>query len=330
MNKKFIAVAAGLSLAALSISPANAVLVNNVDWSVDSGNMDEVEDSYYDAYGLDDSGFSISLHDAGVFDTFSCDASDTETTEADGDFLTSCDAFQNSDVAGIQWKGSVKIFGGVYFGLLARQTVSLKNTTTADVVIDYEYWIDTEEANAYGTTGTPDGDRILEDGETWWAGNNDNDALEGIAFGTDGYARSDEGADAGFGYLEDDAIIDEVGTDDFYHWNAEVTVPAGATINFVYFYTTVGAADHGSSATGAQTDAELNEAMDSLFSEPATLLANARLMEGIEGGAYNWGTVPPVELAETGVDATGIMVGGALALVAGAGVYAARRRRVNA
>ena len=330
MNKKVIAVAAGISLAALSISPANAVLVNNVDWSVDSGNMDEVDDTYYDAYGLDDSGFRISLNDAGVFDTFSCDATDTTTTEPDGDYLTSCDAFQNSDVAGIQWKGSIKIFAGVYNGLLARQVVTLKNTTTASIVIDYEYHVDTEEAQDYGTTGTPDGDRILEDGETWWAGDNDNDALEAIAFGTDGYARGDQGNDEGFGFLVGDEIIDEDGTDDFYHWNDEVTVPAGATVNFVYFYTTVGAADHGSSATGAQTDAALNNAMDALFSVPATLLANTRLMEGIEGGAYNWGTVPTAALAETGVDATGIMVGGALALVAGAGVYAVRRRRVTA
>jgi LPXTG-motif cell wall-anchored protein len=330
MNKNVIAVAAGLSLAALGISPANAATVNNVSWSVDSGNMSGVTDTYYDARGLDDSGFSISLKDADAFNTFSCDVSDTETTEPDGDFLTSCDAFQNSDVAGIQWKGSIKIFAGDYNGLLARQVVSLKNTTTSSIVIDYAYYIDTEEANDYGTTGTPDGDRILEDGETWWVGANDNDALEGIAFGTDGYARGDGGADEGFGYLVGDEIIDEDGTDDFYHWNSDVTVPAGATINFVYFYTTVGATEHGSTGTGAQTDATLNLAMHSLFTLPATILANARLMEGIEGGAYNWGTVPPVELAATGVDATSIMVGGALALVAGAGVYAVRRRRVNA
>lgn len=330
MNKKIVAVAAGLSLAALSISPANAVIINNVNWGVNSGNMYDVQDVYHGARGLDDSGFAISLNDAGTFNTFYCDASDTETTEPDGDYLRSCDAFEDSDVAGIQWKGSVKIFAGAYNGLLARQAVSLKNTTTADIVIDYEYYLDTEEADDYGTTGTPDGDRILEDGETWWVGHNDNEALEGIAFGTDGYARGDQGVGDGFGYLEDDAIIDEEGTDYFYSWNSEVTVPAGATINFVYFYTTIGAADHGSSAVGAQTDAELNEAMDTLFGVPATILANTRLMEGIEGGAHNWGTVPPVELAETGVDATGIMVGGALALVAGAGVYAVRRRRVNA
>lgn len=330
MNKKVIAVAAGLSLAALGISPANAATVNNVSWSVDSGNMSGVTDSYYDSRGLDDSGFSISLNDAGVFETFSCDVSDTETTELDGDFLTSCDTFQESGVAGIQWKGSIKIFAGDYNGLLARQVVSLKNTTNADIVIDYEYWIDTEEANDYGTTGTPDGDRILEEGETWWVGANNNDALEGIAFGTDGYARGDGGANEGFGYLVGDEVIEEDGTDNFYHWNADVTVPAGATINFVYFYTTVGAAEHGSTGTGAQTDATLNLAMNSLFTLPATILANARLMEGIEGGAYNWGTVPPVELAATGVDANGIMVGGALALIAGAGVYAVRRRRVNA
>ncbi len=314
--------------------------VNEVSWSVDSGNIDEVYDTFYDAYGLDGTAFSISLHDAGSLSGFSCDAQDTETTEPDGDYLTSCDSFQDSHVAGIQWKGSVKIFEGDYSGLIARQVVSLKNTTSADIVIDYEYYVDTEETyitdnlGAGGTTGTPDGDLIVEAGETWWAGSNENQALEGIAFGTDGYARGDGNdlaADEGFGILADDTIIDAEGIDEFYSWNdAGVTVPAGATINFVYFYTVVGAADHGSSATGAETDATLNLAMHSLFGVPATLMANARLMEGIEGGAYNWGTIPPVDLADTGVDATGIMVGGALALIAGAGIFAVRRRRVTA
>jgi len=106
-----------------------------------------------------------------------------------------------------------------------------------------------------------------------------------------------------------------------------VTIPAGTSINFVYFYSSVGAADDGSTGAGALTDAEFNTVSSDLFGVPGTLLANTRLFEGITGGAYNWGSAPYDDLADTGVDASAIALGGTLALVAGAGVYAVRRRR---
>ncbi len=338
MAKKIMAIGAGIALAAFSISPANAEIVNGVDWDFGSYYMDEVDDSYYHAYGLDGTEFSISRHGENDLDNFSCDVADVVTTEADGDVLANCDGFQDSPVTGIQWTGHVKVFAGDYLGLVARQVISLKNTTAADIVIDYEYYLDTEETygdggsgDGLGTIGTPDGDLIVEAGETWWAGANDNDALEGIAFGTDGYARGDGGDNAddeGFGVVADDTLIDEEGLDEFYVWNdAGVTVPAGATINFVYFYSSIGASDHGSDTEGDMTDAQFNTQSAALFGTPATVLANTRLMEGIVGGAYNWGSSSTPALAETGVDAPSIAIGGALALVAGAGVYAVRRRR---
>jgi hypothetical protein len=332
MPKKIIAIGAGIALAAFSISPANAVAVNGVNWDITASSMDAVTGGDFGSYGLDQTAFNILPHDVDTFYEFDCNG--TETTEPDGDVIRDCGAFIASGLTGIEWTGHIKVFGGDGGGTVARQVVSLKNTTAADIVIDYEYYLDTEETyddgNGEGTIGTPDGDLIVEAGETWWAGTNDNKALEGIAFGTDGYARGDGGDyadDEGFGVVADDTLIDAEGFDEFYSWNdAGVTIPAGATINFVYFYLSIGAADWGSIAPLAYTDAEFNMGM-AFFSNPATVLADPRLMEGIVGGAYNWGAVPPAVLAETGVDASGIAIGGALALVAGAGVYAVRRRR---
>ncbi len=332
MLKKSLAITTGVVLASLSISPANAVAVNGVNWDITASSMIGVGTGDFGSYGLDWTEFNILPHGVDTFYEFDC--SGTETTEPDGDVIRDCGAFIASPLTGIEWTGHVKVFGGDGSGTVARQVISLKNTTTADIVIDYEYYLDTEETydevEGEGTTGTPDGDLIVEAGETWWAGVNDNNALEGIAFGTDGYARGDGGdnaADEGFGVLADDTLIDAEGFDEFYSWNdAGVTIPAGTTINFVYFYASVGAVDSGSTAPLAYTDAQFNMAM-ALFTNPATVLADPRLMEGIVGGAYNWGAMPTPALAETGVDASGIAIGGALALVAGAGVYAVRRRR---
>jgi len=329
--KKIVTLGAGVTLAAFGSVSANAQDINGVYWDVYPNSLEEVEDNSSaasDAYGLDGSGFSISLHDADSFEDFDCaGAGDTQTVESDGDFLTTCDGFSPSNVTGIEWNGHTKVFDGVYEGLVARQVITLKNTTASDISIDYAYTIDTEECNP-GTIGTEDGDLVVEDGETWWAGLNNNTGLEGIAFGVDGYARGDQGTgDEGFGNLDDSQIIGEAGLDDFYVWNdAGVTIPAGASVNFVYFYSAVGSVDDGSTGSDALTDVEFNTSMSGLFAVPSTLLANSRLFEGIVGGAYNWGTVPENNLADTGFDASGIALGGALALVAGAGVYAVRRR----
>lgn len=77
------------------------------------------------------------------------------------------------------------------------------------------------------------------------------------------------------------------------------------------------------------TDADFNVRSSALFGNPTTLLANARLMEGIVGGAYNWGTRHAKGLAETGVDAAGISIFGVIAFAAGAGLFAFRRRRAS-
>ena len=344
MIKKALAISTAIVFSALSISPANAepFTVNNVDWNINSFVLDSIGDTFYGAHGLDESEFNIAPHGVDDFNIFDCDGGESDTTEADSDVIVECDDFEASGVTGIEWTGHVKVFAGAYEGLVARQVITLKNTTAADISIDYWYQLNTEECYpqgpAVGTVGTPDGDLIVETGETWWAGSNENDALEGIAFGNDGYARGDGGdsaADEGFGIVADENIIDAEGLDEFYSWNdAGVTVPAGDTINFVYFYSSIGASEHGSEADGAVTDNEFNAEMESNFGDPATVLANTRLMEGIVGGAYNWAATPEddtEELAETGrVDASGIAFGGALALAAGVGVYALRRRGARA
>jgi LPXTG-motif cell wall-anchored protein len=345
MIKKALAAGTGIVFSLLSISPANAAsfTVNDIEWAINAGRMVMVWDSRYDvggpdntgAYGLDSSRFQIYPHGVETPYEFVCEG--TTITEADSDVIADCGAFSASGVAGIEWTGNVKVFAGDYLGLFARQVVSLKNTTASDIAIDYEVRFDLDEClpitltlggSDGGTIGTPDGDLLLEAGETWWAGGNNNRALEGVAFGNDGYARGDLGVNDGFGVLADDTVIGEDGTDTLYLWNnSGVTVPAGETINFVYFYSSIGGVEQGSRDGAGMTNAEFNAQAAALFGSPATVLANTRLMEGIVGGAYNWGTSPAPALAETGVDASGIAIGGALALVAGAGVYAVRRRR---
>lgn len=331
MNKKFIAASAGLMLAAFTAMPAAAVTVNDIDWNLSAYSLDMVNDNSgtNDAYGLDDTSFAIALHGENASDEYSCDA-ETTSTELDNDYSVVCDEVTASTVAGLEWTGSTKIFAdGDLNGAVARQVVSVTNTTNSDIVIDYEYHVDTEECDSGdGTVGTQSGDDTAETIDQWLACSNDNDGLEGIAYGvnqtaTDFSVFSDPAATAA-------DFIGPDGTDDAYMWNNEgLTIGAGDTVNFVYFYRSIGAEEHGSSVAGAETDAEFNAFMAANFDDADALVADSRLFEGIEGGAVNWVAVPVEEeaLAETGVDASGIALGGAFALAAGAIAMLRRRAR---
>lgn len=350
MSKKLIALLAGGALTAFAALPANAEYINDIYWNIEEGNLDSVDDDlYFDSYGLDESSFDVSL--AGVDDFYTFDCSDAgSTTELDDDVIYACEGFEDSGIEGIQWDGHVKVFAGAFNGLVARQVVSLKNVSAEDISVDYEYKLDTEECyytsyqNA-GTIGTPDGDTTLEDGEIWYVCGNENYASEAIAFGTDGFARGDyrpadgdldngmieeDGEstdDEGFGVTADENIIDVVGPDEFYVWNEDVTISAGETITFVYFYRSVGSVESGSPAEGAETNDETLSYMDEVFGSVDAVTGNERLFEDIDS-AYNWGAVAEEEsLADTGVDASGIALGGLAVLAAGVAVVARRRVR---
>lgn len=342
--KKIVAILAGAAIAGFAALPASAATVNGVGWSAGADYIDEVEDTYYDSYGLDGTYFNISLAGESSWSSWTC-GTETETTEIDDDVRISCDEPQVDLIPGIDADGEVKIFAGDYAGLVARQVISLTNTTGTDIVIDYEYSIDLEEcyymASDAGTIGTPDGDLILEDGEIWYSCANDNDATESVAFGVNGFARGDMTADGGditvegtstvdegFGVTADENIISEVGPDEFYVWNQNVTVPAGETITFVYFYRSIGATDHGAIEPGAESDASILAFMDDTFGTIDGVTGNTRLWEDLDS-AYNWedNSASQNNLADTGADASGIALGGALALAAGVAVAIRRRAR---
>ena len=331
MNKKLLAVSAGVALSTLTVAPALAYDIDSVYWDMSSYSLDEVEDNssnLNDAYGLDDTSFTMSLHGDTTTDTFGCDPGDTDTTELDGDVLVACDETYDSAITGLQWTGSNKVFSGDFDGLLARQVVTVTNTSNAAIVIDYEYHVDSEECDSGdGNIGTQSGDLTTETSDQWLACNNDNDALEGVAYGVNQSVTGNQSFYDGATVLDD--AIGESGADDIYMWNADgLSIAAGQTVNFVYFYRSTGAAEHGSSATGAETDAVFNAFMSDNFDDVTALLADTRLFEDVTGPVANWEEVDaPQALAETGVDASGIALGGALALAAGTAVAIRRRRR---
>lgn len=342
MKKKLLTLSAVVALVAAPAMSAHGAsnTINGNDWDVEPYTMNYVEGNDSGAYGLEGTEFHISEHGLNSFDKYDCLGSFVDETEPDGDWNVACAQAENSNVVGIDWYGSAKVFAGGYGGLVARQVVTLENTTGNDIIIDYWYYLDTEEAAIYaggrGTVGTPDGDLVVEDGENWFVGSNNNDALEGVFFGSDGFARGDgngDSVDEGFGILAEDTIIDEEGLNEFYVWNdAGVTVPAGESLSFVYFYYSNGALDSGSTAPDAVTDGAFNAQMDSLFGDLNDLLTNPRLTEGLSGAAYNWPRSDDGNddegLADTGgLDATFIAIGGAVILAAGVGLFASRRNR---
>lgn len=343
LKKPLVVLFAFALVAAPAVSARGASnTINSNSWEAIPGNISGVGLGS-GAYGLDGTEFSISLHGENNFDEYECGGAFVDETEPDGDWNLACAQSENSNLVGIDWDGSVKVFSGEFGGLVARQVVTLENITENDIIIDYEYYLDTEETqidfeDANGTVGTPDGDFIVDDGETWWVGANDNAALKAVAFDNDGFARGDGNAfavDEGFGILAADTIIDEEGFDEFYVWNdAGVTIPAGESLSFAYFYFSIGALDSGSTSAVSMTDVAFNAQMNSLFGDSNDRLTNPRLTEGLSGAPYNWGTSDGNDdegLADTGgLDANFIAIGGAVILAAGVGLFASRRNRTVA
>lgn len=334
MNKKFTAAGAGIALAVFAALPASAtsVTVDGIDWSFGSYSLDAAGGGgnlVNGARGLDDTSFTMTLHggDNALYDTYSCN-SETTTTQGDGDVDVTCDSSSTATVTGLTWVGSSTVFSGDFAGEVARQVFTVTNETSSAIVVDYEYHVDTEECNnGDGMVGTQSGDLTSETVDQWLACNNDNDTIEAIAYGVGQNATDTSLLDDPAAVATD--FLDSEVADDLFFWNAEgLSIAAGETVNFVYFYRAVGGTEHGATAEGAESDDTYNTFMSTHFDDTAALLEDSRLFENVEGTVVNWvaAAEPEIPLAETGVDATGIALGGIAALVAGVGIYAVRRR----
>jgi len=165
-----------------------------------------------------------------------------------------------------------------------------------------------------GEGSTSDGDQTWEDSD-WWLTVYDSTAPSVV--GTFLFGAPDrlsiESIDS------DDDVVTNTGYTNF--TMSDVTMQPGASVQFVFFYAmnvyTQGA---GAAASAAAAD-------DAIISEYASGHLSGRLLRGLDetipGANVHLGNA----LAETGVDASGVAIGGAMLAVAGIAFVAARRRK---
>lgn len=231
--------------------------------------------------------------------------------------------------------GNIRIYGPD--GDLVRYVLQITNNSASDVT-DFELETTTDFGSSgdiwgyqnfdAGILGVPadensDNSAALEDAGANWIVNYDgNDASGSLAWGTSGV-------------VPVDVAVDETSSDTFYTRSDTFTVAAGETVYFAYFtgWNPQGLLDLGytdgsrfPSQTESEADADSVVALAAEFND-----FTGRLTSGLPAGANvaNWGTVPASDedLAETGVDASGIALGGALALATGVAVVVRRRAR---
>ena len=191
------------------------------------------------------------------------------------------------------------------------------NTNAAINGLDIE--IDNGDSqDNYGEGTTSDGDQVWETGD-WYAtmfdsSNNSETEQSGIAtafMGGNGEIAVDE--------VEEDDVVTN-GSELYLHYILDV--PAGGTKELIYFLSN-------SDYTEATFTAE---SVDPIVAEFEDGVVQGRYARGlVDNDNSNWDVIIPeaeeAALAETGVDASGIAMGGALVLAAGAAVAIRRRAR---
>lgn len=322
-----LATTAALVFAGSTAAMAADLNVDGTNWSTStyafginqvSNQWDIANRAGLKPYGLDSTSFRVSEHAAQNYNNLNCDVESSITTDSDGSMTVGCDT-PASPINGITWTGNIKVFSGVYQGLVGRSTYTVTNIDEVERNLDFNYYVDTEECNgnsgSAGNVATSSGDLDATNADHWLLCNNDNQALEGIIWGdhfatavdgNDGPTASDE-----WGFTNDDGTI----------------LQPGESKTFVFFYYSVGALDHGNDA--GLTDAAAGTYMVDNFT-PAALKASA-LWDGVTE-AYNWeapaASTPKAKkkLANTGSTTNDALATLGLAVL-GAGVAAIRRAR---
>lgn len=217
---------------------------------------------------------------------------------------------------GLDVRGELRIYAE---GDVLRWHWTFDNSTNADINgTDVEVDNGDSQDN-YGDGTTSDGDQVWETGD-WYATMfdhtyNDETERSGIAtafVGGNGEIEIDQ--------VEEDDVVTN-GSELYLHYNFDV--PAGGTKELVYFL----------SNSDYTEDTFTDESVDPLVADFEGGVLQGRYARGlVDNDDSNWDVIIPEpaaeeDLAETGIDASGIALGGALVLAAGAAVVIRRRVR---
>jgi len=201
-------------------------------------------------------------------------------------------------------------------GDLARATYVLTNDTGSAITFTPSY-DEGSSLDNYGEGSTSDGDQTFEVSDwwltvydsgyptvvaTWLLGAPDLLSIESIDEGDSGVVT--EG-----GYVE--ATM------------SDVTIQPGASVQFVFFYAmNVYSQGAGAAASAAAAD-------DAVISGYASGHLTGRFLRGLDETVPGANVHLGAALAETGVDASGIAIGGAMLAAAGIAFVATRRRKAS-
>ena len=277
------------------------------------------------AYGIDYARLRVQVASTDSYDTFRC-LSSSPVIEADFDFVTDCSSGEIDSVANLSWTGGAKIFAGPYQGLVARLQYTVTNTSGSSKSLDFSYEINDEECDT-GTAGagnlsTSNGTTFATTADYWLTCGNNNNASETTAWGnTFASTMTVTGTSLDSGYWAFN--------------NTGVTLAAGESKNYVFFYYSVGSTTRGNSY--GLTDSETIAKADEFFN--LCNLEDSRLWEGITS-ADNWDfsqaincasdeNTGPEELANTGADSSALTGIAATSIVALAIAVAVRRRSIR-
>ena len=272
--------------------------------------------------------------------------------ELDGDYLDSADLDRVVDANGdIVISGTGDFRSGdldatveyrVYAeGDLLRTSYVVTNNTNAAITVTPSTEDDTQDNSGSGTTSS--GDSVIGNSDLWWTQyDTDFDDIDwldtavytgtlyspsvvfGRYYGSPGLIAADFGDFDPFDQEYDDVTY------------TDVTIQPGASYQWIFFYQMLSydqsaGAEPGflnQSANAAVVTAAAAASDGAADEFGADLELTGRLARGLDADiAANWVIDP--ELADTGVDASGIAIGGAMLAAAGIAFVATRRRKAS-
>ena len=227
-------------------------------------------------------------------------------------------------------------------GDLLRTSYVVTNNTNAAITVTPSTVDDTTDNSDSGTTSS--GDSAIGNSDLWWTQYNtdfdDNDWL-----GYDGYTGTLYSPSVVFGRFYGSPGLIAADFSDFDPFGGEsddvtftdVTIQPGASYQWIFFYQMLSYDQSAGANPDPEEDLSANAgvvtaaaaASDNAADEfGADLELTGRLARGLDAHIdSNWVINP--ELADTGVDASGIAIGGAMLAAAGIAFVATRRRKAS-
>ena len=224
-------------------------------------------------------------------------------------------------------------------GDLLRTSYVVTNNTNAAITVTPSTEDDTDDNSGSGTTSSGNG--VIGDSDLWWTQyDTDFDGIDGLD--TDSYTGTLDSPSVVFGryygspgliaadFSEFDPFDGDSGDVTF----TDVTIQPGASYQWIFFYQmlsydqSAGADPLDYSANAGVVTAAAAASDNAADEFGADLELTGRLARGLDADIdSNWVINP--ELADTGVDASGIAIGGAMLAAAGIAFVATRRRKAS-